>query len=82
MLTRRRSPRAEGLRDQFAAHYKAMLERRYGCAALKRDDGLAVYGVRCPVVVGLDGKQVVDPERVPLSVLVFDEDLIARFHLI
>src|SRR5688572_31426153 len=70
------------LRDQFAAHYKAILERRYGGAALERDYGLALYGVGRPVVVWLDGHEVVDPERVLLSFLVFDEDLITWSHLI
>src|SRR5919107_3672196 len=73
---------AEKLGNQFAAHYQAVLERRYWGATLKRDDGLALYGVRRPVVVGLYGKEVEDPERVPPSVLVFDEDLIAGFHLV
>src|SRR5215217_4835478 len=82
VLTRRRSRRAEVLGDQFAAHYKAMLERRYGGAALKRDDGLALYRVGRPVIVWLDGHEVVDPERILLPFLVFDEDLITWFHLV
>src|SRR5215210_3895157 len=70
------------LRLQLAAYYEAVLERRYGGAALERDDGLALDRIRRPEVVGFDGHEVVDPEHVPPSVLVFDEDLIAGFHVV
>src|SRR5215211_6100682 len=70
------------LSNQFGAYYEAVLERRYGDAALERDRRLALDRIRRPVVVGFDGHEVVHPERVPTSILVFDKDLIAGFHLV
>src|SRR5215210_7956522 len=78
----RRPKRAEMLSFQFGAYYEAVLERRYGGAALERDDGPALDRIRRPEVVGFDGHEVVDPERVLTPVLVFDEDLITGFHVV
>src|SRR5918995_20165 len=70
------------LRNQFGAYYEAVLERRYGDAALERNDGPALDRIRRPEVVGFDGHKVVDHESVPPSVPVFDEDLITWFHVL